>query len=79
MTKKITKETGGTSHSSVCTTVPSPQIISVSFFLMGGDSCTQAIYKTYETKGFYWGVGGSLSPDKCDVHSGKIMIWEHHC
>ena len=57
MTKRITKETGGMSHSSVCTTVPSPQKISVSFFLMGGDSCTQAIYKTYETKGFLGGWG----------------------
>ena len=53
MTKKITKETGGMSHSSVCTTVPTPQIIYVSYFLRGGGSCTQAIYKTYETKGFF--------------------------
>ena len=51
-------------HHSVCTTIPSPQIIFVSFFLRGGDSCTQAIYKTYEKKGFFGGGGGGLSPDK---------------
>ena len=44
-------------HHSVCTTSPSPQIIFVSFFLRGGDSCTQAIYKTHEKKGFFGGGG----------------------
>ena len=57
MNKKKTKETGGMSHHRVCTTIPSPQIISVSFFLRGGDSCTQAYTRHMKQKAF---LGGGM-------------------
>ena len=69
------------SHHSVCTTIPSPQIISVSFFLRGGDSCTQAIYKTYEKKGFFGGGGGGgpfprKNGQKYMVHCRSSICWD---